>query len=1321
MPATENVWRNLKTMHIIFAASTLVLLFVVLIMMYRDFSGEWRSYQREGRKLAAAQLRSKYQQSLQKLKSGPELKAAEARLAAANDKLRQQAPDFSKLTQERKRQEGALTGLIQEVKFKRAERDAARSSLGLLVRDLADRAALDAGQKKFDKAQQQVDTLELKLQVDQAAFDAINRQVADMTKERDAAEAEIKRLGMESERLGKAVAQLEPDTGLSKFKLWLMEQPIIEGFNGPFKINQIWLPDLRINYGGMVDVPRFDRCISCHVNIDKFEAGNVPAYPYDAHGQPEKGHHEGAVAATGHEKKSEGYRHPFASHPRPDLYLSDSSPHRMQVFGCTSCHDGQGSGTSFQNASHAPNSAGQAHHWSEEYQYFHNHFWEAPMAPQRLMEAGCVKCHHNIVELGVNSKYGASAPKLYQGFELVRKYGCFGCHEINGFNVGRQIGPDMRVEPQSQEEADRIASDPKAVAGTYRKVGPGLRHFSAKTTRSWTRDWISAPRNFRPDTRMPQFFHLTGKLSRDGHDPVAEKFEPIEIEAMTRYLFNRSATMEFDHWAADYQPNLERGKDLFSKRGCLACHEHGDFPTNKADFGPNLSNVYAKISRDKGSPYSSWLYTWLRNPSRHSARTKMPDTYLDPYTESGATAGAAVRIDPAADIMAYLLSRPEGDGKRALSPAPVEAAAVPLNSAAVDELFFNYLTKSGLTHAAAKQVLETRQYLVPVASVKGDEIELAGKTITDEVKMQYLGRRSISRYGCYGCHDIPEFEKARPIGTALQDWGRKDPSKLALEHIEEYLEFYGETDPVTGKRSSTKERVEASHALELAGTPPAPARGKDDVAATFFYEQLMSHGRSGFLWQKVREPRSYDYATLTSKTYDDRLKMPQFPFDEQQIEAIATFVLGLVANPPAEKFVYRPQGPALARIEGEKLLKSFNCTACHIIDLPEIFYEAKPEELAATELAPADHPQGEELLKRLKPPRDLTKLHQKMNGKDVISFHGLLFKAPDPQDAPEDREYSYDSWETLKVGEEVTQDASGKSVVKDKLVHPGSRLLIPAKKQVAMRPARGGAFAEWLVDHLMSQSSEPNRFLAWQASPPPLYLEGIKVQTPWLYRFLKNPDQLRYTTVLRMPRFNLSDAEAQALANYFAAYDGAEYPYQNIPEREPEYLDALGKQHGRYLPETWKLLNAPLCIKCHAVGGREYKAADPKKDIRGPNLDRVQDRLRPEWTLLWLYKPQWITPYTSMPAPFPKNQTQFPELFGGNPHAQTLAARDALMNYARLLELEGKGGSTTLTSAAPVGEPAPGQGNPPAAPVTPAPPTPTGNQGTDSKPKAGDK
>lgn len=106
------------------------------------------------------------------------------------------------------------------------------------------------------------------------------------------------------------------------------------------------------------------------------------------------------------------------------------------------------------------------------------------------------------------------------------------------------------------------------------------------------------------------------------------------------------------------------------------------------------------------------------------------------------------------------------------------------------------------------------------------------------------------------------------------------------------------------------------------------------------------------------------------------------------------------------------------------------------------------------------------------------------------------------------------------------------------------------------------------------------------------------------------------------------------------------------------------------------MLNAPLCIKCHSVAGRQVTISDPKTDIRGPNLELASERLKPDWLLLWLFRPQWITPYTSMPAPLPPQQegaqARYPEIFGGEGLRQTVSLRDALVNYYKLMEREGK-------------------------------------------------
>ena len=51
-------------------------------------------------------------------------------------------------------------------------------------------------------------------------------------------------------------------------------------YNGNIRLEQIWLPDIKINYN-FSSVPRYDRCINCHRSIDATAPGSAtePAYP----------------------------------------------------------------------------------------------------------------------------------------------------------------------------------------------------------------------------------------------------------------------------------------------------------------------------------------------------------------------------------------------------------------------------------------------------------------------------------------------------------------------------------------------------------------------------------------------------------------------------------------------------------------------------------------------------------------------------------------------------------------------------------------------------------------------------------------------------------------------------------------------------------------------------------------------------------------------------------------------------------------------------------------------------------------------------------
>ena len=1278
MPATDNYRWNQKTLNGVFAASSLILLLSVIVMMRADQADEWKGYQRTNFKLDATVRKA----DLAKIES-PEFRKQraemDAQVNAAKEKLDQIRIDQAPLFKEQDTLQRSVDALEINLKFKNSIRDQARAQYDLAVRDAL---AKDLTQARFDayrSKQDECDATKVELDAAKDLLAAKNAEVKALTSDYDDLVAAREKLNFEAERVRASVENIEPSNLVSSWKRAMMELPIIDGFNSHLRIVQDWMPRLSQTLG-MAEIARFDRCRSCHQNIDKTTSSGGAAFPA---GHP-------STASVEDWVKESKFPQPFSTHPNTELFCTASSPHPVAKFGCTICHDGQGSGTSFGNAEHTPNDPHLSHEWHGEYGYHPNHFWEYPMQPSRFAESTCIKCHHSVTELGVSPKFGASAPKVVKGYELIQKYGCYGCHEMHGFDGGVAIGPDLRLEPQTAEEAARIAADPTQVAGKMRKVGPSLRHVAAKTTDAFIQYWTEDPSRFRPTTKMPKFFGLADHLNEADAAHTA-KFEAAELAGVAAVLIGTSQPIELLSPDDNYVANAERGKQLFSERGCLACHQHGAVPGNTADFGPNISDIHKKVLRNADDDnFSDWLYTWIREPERHHKRTRMPNLYLDKYTDVDGT----TVIDPAADITAFLLSQ----GKSEQFQVPE------VDGAELDNLVSLYLEKTRFSKSAARGIIESGSFPQKLADVVGDEQALAsedGAAITDpgvwrQKKLEYVGRKTISRYGCYACHDMPGYELARPIGVALQDWGRKDTSKLGFEHIEEFLHHHGE--PAGSAFKSTVERVEVANQKAEAGGAAAGVFTEEEEAsemsASYFFDSIQRHGRAGFAWQKLRAPRSYDFEKTETKGYDERLRMPKFPLKEDEIEAIATFVLGLVADPPAEEYVYTPDERGKNRIEGEFLLAKYNCTGCHMLDLPKVTYATDLEALTSSEMKPTDHEAALELLLKSRPvTKALTgEVRDFMVDDEKKSMHLATIRAmvavrPDPEEEPEFREHGFDLWETAEFG-------TGEEM---KRLLPGERITVPDAQLVKYESGRGGAFAEWLVENVMETRTGGNRSLAWQASPPPLYQEGGKVQTSWLYQFLLEPGKIRHTTVLRMPRFNMSEAEARVLANYFAAADGAEFPYQENPSTDTDYLSMkeaelahaqlLGEGQS-YLNESWRTLNGPLCGKCHSLAGKKFKASDPAKDIQGPNLNMVQNRLRADWVKLWLYKPSWITPYTSMPVNYPKNNTtQLPDLFKGDPDAHVNATRDALMNYTRLME---DIGPTTYTPpAAPGAEPAP--------------------------------
>jgi cytochrome c1 len=171
-------------------------------------------------------------------------------------------------------------------------------------------------------------------------------------------------------------------------------------------------------------------------------------------------------------------------------------------------------------------------------------------------------------------------------------------------------------------------------------------------------------------------------------------------------------------------------------------------------------------------------------------------------------------------------------------------------------------------------------------------------------------------------------------------------------------------------------------------------------------------------------------------------------------------------------------------------------------------------------------------------------------------------------------------------------------------------------------------------------------------TPPVLNGEGEKVQSPWLFGFIKQPIGLRPWLKLRMPTFQLNDAEVNTLVNYFNGLSKVEVPYAYFDEQKipKEHLDA-----ARILVSK-DYFN---CFSCHQQGDRK---PDGPPEGWAPDLNLARSRLSPTWIIKWLQDPQKVQPGTKMPSFFPGGPDN---VLGGKDDRQIEALRDYLMSLGR--------------------------------------------------------
>ena len=335
MPATEQTWRDLKILHVVFALTAIALLVATVAMLAADHDRPWKQYARGFRDLetwsAAARIE---QQDLAGYRTrGTELSGtlAEVRRAPLDPKLAEafvaaarQVPEDAQAAgfveqdiaglaelQARVAELGDAEAAQAEVERLNARRFALRGDLLERMIDIAKRARfredLLTGALKLRKAEldknradyelavaddasgvRQTELLALaaakRAKVSEAtlAFQASNtyRKELQSLLGQITAPEDVAAKAVADHRAQLAALQKTYDDRRSNWGKTALELPVLDAFNGPLQVEQLWLPDLTIN-NNFRNVARFDRCVTCHRGMDKTLPGlpQDPAYP----------------------------------------------------------------------------------------------------------------------------------------------------------------------------------------------------------------------------------------------------------------------------------------------------------------------------------------------------------------------------------------------------------------------------------------------------------------------------------------------------------------------------------------------------------------------------------------------------------------------------------------------------------------------------------------------------------------------------------------------------------------------------------------------------------------------------------------------------------------------------------------------------------------------------------------------------------------------------------------------------------------------------------------------------------------------------------
>ena len=658
---------NISKLNVIFAVSSVFLLLSTLWMIWFDYSREWKGFQRQfvqmERDLTARQIQEAQQginqADLQRIQA--ELQQAQAALAAEQAALATLEAEIADLDTRRTLadiREREIKAVYDSDKFYYEETRERGTPLGRAVSD-DEFQALEAS---FFAAR------DVRVALD---FD-LTRKRAELREQRSSV---TERAG-QMEELTQAVtlARNKLDSLAPSFPNTFRNLPVVDFIDPSIEVHQVLVRNVteELNFA---QVPRIDRCQTCHLGIDNPDYADAPQ--------------------------------PFTTHPNLDIFVSRESSHPVDDFGCTSCHLGRGRKLSFSGATHTPESVEEEHAWMEQYGWKEDHYWDNPMYQTDLTEAGCIKCHRDQVFI-------PGAQKLNQSRMTYELAGCWGCHNTVGYEDKRNRGPSLKriahktdrdfvarwirdpktfrqstwmptfwnldnnpdselrarndtevaaiveyVFEQSTDDAD-YAAPPRGnaergealaneigclgchltdengydQASIYRRRGPALVGTGTKLDPGFVYEWVRNPRHYWEETYMPDLrltdgeaaditAWLMGLESAEFASMAVPQADAGELDELTREFLRTSLpdAMAAERLAgmSEQEKLLFSGEWLIRRHGCFGCHEIGGFE-DAQKIGVDLSTWGSKMVTRLDFGYVDIPHTrqgWLEQKLAH--------------------------------------------------------------------------------------------------------------------------------------------------------------------------------------------------------------------------------------------------------------------------------------------------------------------------------------------------------------------------------------------------------------------------------------------------------------------------------------------------------------------------------------------------------------------------------------------------------------------------------------------------------------------------------------------------------------------------------